>query len=72
MEAIPRARSADRMDDILERAGKPFPREPVRSLDAIHLASALELLQAFPELKVLSHDAGILANLPELGLPSAV
>jgi len=30
-------------DDILVRVGKPFPIEPVRTLDAIHLATAAAL-----------------------------
>ncbi len=28
-------------EEIIERARRPFPSEPVRTLDAIHLASAL-------------------------------
>ena len=43
-------------DGVLARAGSPFPVEPVRTLDAIHLATALELATAFPDLRVLSFD----------------
>ena len=50
------------------RAGQAFPVEPVRTLDALHLASALEFLVLFPDLKVLSLDDRVLANLPQLGL----
>ena len=56
---------------IRDRAGKPFPAEPVRALDAIHLATALEFLALYPDLSLLSFDQRILANLPALGLPAA-
>ena len=58
--------------DIRIRAGEPFPIEPVRTLDAIHLASALQFARAFPDLRVLTFDERILANLEPLGLTSAV
>ena len=35
--------------DILTRAGRPFPVEPVRTLDAIHLAT-IELMGETPQL----------------------
>lgn len=57
--------------DIRLRAGEPFPIEPVRTLDAIHLATALRFARALPDLAVLSFDARILANLEPLGLPRA-
>jgi predicted nucleic acid-binding protein len=41
---------------ILERARLPFAGGPVRTLDAIHLASALEGRSAVPGLAVLSLD----------------
>ena len=56
--------------DVRERAARIFPVEPVRSLDAIHLATALEFLKAYPDLIVLSMDEGILNNLIPLGLPA--
>ncbi len=28
-------------EDVLMRAGRPFPLEPIRTLDAIHLATAI-------------------------------
>jgi len=58
--------------DIRIRAGEPFPIEPVRTLDAIHLATALQFAKAFPGLPVLTFDKRILANLGPLGLRSAV
>ena len=58
-------------EEIRERASSTFPVEPVRSLDAIHLASMLELLILYPDLVVLSYDQRILDNLEPLGLVAA-
>ena len=55
----------------LERARQPFPAEPVRTLDAIHLASALEFRNALGQLTLLSLDERIRANATALGLPAA-
>jgi len=41
---------------ILLRARQPFANRPLRTLDAIHLASALEGRRAFPDLAILSLD----------------
>jgi hypothetical protein len=40
--------------DIVERARRAFPVEPVRTLDALHLATALVLLEAVADLEMLS------------------
>jgi predicted nucleic acid-binding protein len=56
------------MDEVLERAGRPFPVEPIRTLDALHLSTALELLTAFPGLQVLTLDARVAGNARALGL----
>jgi predicted nucleic acid-binding protein len=58
--------------EIRSRASARFPVEPIRSLDAIHLATALELLRAVDELEVLSLDRRIVDNLDPLGLRAAV
>ncbi len=50
------------------RAAEAFPIEPVRTLDAIHLATALHVATAFPSLSVLTFDERILSNLEPLGL----
>jgi len=42
--------------DIVDRARYPFPAEPVRTLDAIHLASALAVRSAVPGVELLSLD----------------
>jgi len=57
--------------DVRVRAGEPFPVEPVRTLDAIHLATALHFARAFPGLSVLTFDERILVNLEPLGLLQA-
>lgn len=41
---------------IVERARHPFPAEPVRTLDAIHLASALAVRSVVPGVELLSLD----------------
>ncbi len=43
-------------DEILDRAKRPFPAEPVRTLDAIHLASALVARSAVPDVALLTLD----------------
>lgn len=55
-------------DEILTRAGRPFPVEPVRTLDAIHLATALAFTKAFADLRLLSLDRRLLSNARALGL----
>lgn len=52
---------------ILRRAEDPFPIEPVRSLDALHLASALELAGDPSELAILSLDRRVRENAASLG-----
>jgi uncharacterized protein with PIN domain len=54
--------------DVRARAARSFPVEPVRTLDAIHLSTALEFAKVFPDLSVLTFDRRILANLEPLGL----
>lgn len=52
---------------ILERAVAPFPVEPLRTADAIHLATALRWAQEGP-VQVLSTDERLLENARALGL----
>lgn len=56
--------------EIIRTASDPFPVEPVRSLDAIHLATALKFLEAYPALQLASLDHRILANAEPLGIPT--
>jgi predicted nucleic acid-binding protein len=43
-------------DEIVERARGSFPAEPIRSLDALHLASALTTVALMPETAILTLD----------------
>jgi hypothetical protein len=42
--------------EIVERARQPFPGEPIRTLDAIHVASVLVARSAVAGLALLSLD----------------
>ncbi len=53
--------------DVVERARQPFPGDPVRTLDAIHLAAALVARSAAPGLAVLSLDDRIRTAAKKLG-----
>lgn len=54
-------------DAVLTRAGRPFPNEPVRTLDAIHLAT-VEALGELPQFVTLvTRDARIRDNALALG-----
>jgi predicted nucleic acid-binding protein len=55
-------------DEVLARAARAFPVEPVRTLDAIHLATALEFATTHPDLRVLSFDRRVHSNAEALGL----
>lgn len=53
--------------DVLTRAGRPFPIEPIRTLDAIHLAT-VELLGEPPQLMILvTRDRRIADNARAMG-----
>lgn len=54
-------------DDALDRAGRPFPVEPVRTLDALHLGAALAARAAVPEMRLLSLDDRVRDNGVALG-----
>jgi len=53
--------------EIIERARRPFPAEPIRTLDAIHLASALAARSAVPGIGLLSLDDRIREAGKQLG-----
>ncbi|MGH9816070.1 MAG: type II toxin-antitoxin system VapC family toxin [Candidatus Acidiferrales bacterium] len=53
--------------EIVERARRPFPNEPIRTLDAIHLASALAARSAVPGVEFLSLDDRIRRAGKQLG-----
>jgi len=56
---------------IVERARKPFPGDPIRSLDALHLASALAAKDASDDIAVLSLDRRVRRSARALGLEVA-
>ncbi|HUF90244.1 MAG TPA: type II toxin-antitoxin system VapC family toxin [Gemmatimonadota bacterium] len=58
-------------DEVLERARRPFPQEPVRSLDALHLATLILGRSIFADLELLSFDDRIRANAAALGFAIA-
>lgn len=55
-------------EEVVERARRPFPIEPVRTLDALHLAAALVARSVAPDLRVLTLDQRIRENAERLGL----
>ncbi len=55
--------------EVARRAEERFPAEPLRTLGALHLASALLLNESAPDLAVLSTDDRIRNNAMQLGFP---
>jgi predicted nucleic acid-binding protein len=53
---------------VRERAARAFPAEPVRTLDAVHLATALLFMQVYPDLRMLTYDRRIADNAEALGI----
>lgn len=53
--------------DVVSRGRLPFPAEPVRTLDALHLASAIIGRTAVPDLALLTLDEKIRSSARELG-----
>jgi uncharacterized protein with PIN domain len=49
-------------EEILARTARAFPVEPVRTLDAIHLASLLRAQTVSPRIALLSLDERVRAN----------
>lgn len=58
-------------DDVLARAGEAFPSEPLRTLDAVHLATAAAYAREVSAPTVLSTDAKVRENAAALGLAVA-
>ncbi len=54
-------------EEIVQRARQPFPCEPIRTLDAIHLACALSARAMIPGLLLLSLDQRIRTSAKSLG-----
>ena len=58
----------DISDRVAERARGAFPHEPVRTLDAIHVATAIVFDQALGAVRMLSFDERVRENAAALGL----
>ena len=56
-------------ETILARAGRPFPVEPIRTLDAIHLATAGALEDHPALLTIVTRDIRVRDNATALGHP---
>jgi predicted nucleic acid-binding protein len=54
--------------EVVDRARQPFPGDPIRTLDAMHLASVLVARSGVPGLALLTLDQRIRAVAKRLGL----
>lgn len=54
-------------ESVLARAGRPFPVEPIRTLDAVHLATAESLGEPPQLVTILTRDARVSDNARALG-----
>jgi predicted nucleic acid-binding protein len=58
----------DLSDEVAVRARAEFPLEPVRTLDAVHLATAQVFQDALGSIGMLSFDSRMCANAAALGM----
>ena len=58
----------DLSDAVLSRARGGFPHEPVRTLDAIHLATAVRVTAVIGSIRLLSLDERVRENAARLGM----
>jgi predicted nucleic acid-binding protein len=56
------------VEDAVDRARRPYPVEPIRTLDALHLSLALVARAVLPDLKILCLDHRIRENALAMGL----
>ena len=54
-------------DSVLDRVRRPFPVEPIRTLDAVHLATAELLGEPPPLVTIVTRDARVRDNAEALG-----
>ena len=54
-------------DEVIERARRPFPVEPIRTLDALHLSTTLLVRSLVPDLRLLTLDRRVRDNGAALG-----
>lgn len=53
--------------DVLARVGRRFPIEPIRTLDAIHLATVESLGESPALVTIVTRDARVAENATALG-----
>jgi predicted nucleic acid-binding protein len=58
----------DTNEDVFRRARENFPMEPVRTLDAIHMASILTFHSVVDDLAVMTFDERLRGNIQALGI----
>ena len=58
----------DLSEKVMARASGSFPSEPVRTLDALHIATALVFHEALGGVAIMSFDDRIRANAQALGM----
>ncbi len=56
--------------EVVHRSRRSFPCEPVRALDAIHLATAFVVRSLRPDVRILSFDRRVRDNAASLGFAS--
>jgi predicted nucleic acid-binding protein len=54
-------------DDVLARVSRPFPVEPVRTLDAVHIATAESLGEPPQLMTIVTRDNRVRENAKTLG-----
>ena len=54
-------------DDVLARVSRPFPAEPVRTLDAVHIATAESLGEPPQLMTIVTRDNRVRENATALG-----
>ena len=54
-------------DDVLARVGRPFPVDPIRTLDAVHLATAEVLAEPPALVTIVTRDVRVRDNARALG-----
>lgn len=53
--------------EVVERARRPFPKEPIRTLDALHLATAMLAQSLVPDIALVSLDGRVRGSAKQMG-----
>lgn len=59
-------------EEVLARAREPFPGDPIRALDALHLASAEVIANSLPDVVLLTFDIRVGLCCEAMGLKLAL